>query len=224
MIVYGSSLSPFVFKVLVAGAEKSMPLDLHEVQLRDTDPVFREASPFGKMPGFRDGDFAISDSSAIITYLDALQPKHSLLPTDPRNRARAVWFDEFADTILADGTLKVFFNRWVAPFRHEQGDLAVAELAERELLPSAFEYLEGVLQAFGEYLVGGTLTLADIAVGAQFVTLDYMGLLPPSARWPRLNTYVTTVMARPTFTALTGPGRIRFDRIKAAMAEEAVRG
>lgn len=219
MIVYGSSLSPFVFKVLVAGAEKSIPLELHEVQLRDTDPAFRQASPFGKMPGFRDGDFAISDSSAIITYLDALRPEHPLLPAEPRDRARAVWFDEFADTILADATLKIFFNRWVARFRNEEGDAATAELAERELLPPAFDYLENILPASGGFLVGDGLTLADIAVGAQCVTLDYMDVLPLPAQWPRLTAYMSALMARPAFTALTVPGRAKFDAIKATLAD-----
>ncbi|WP_138983961.1 glutathione S-transferase N-terminal domain-containing protein [Sphingomonas elodea] len=32
-----------------------------------SDPEFRAISPFGKMPGFLDGDFAIADSTAIVT-------------------------------------------------------------------------------------------------------------------------------------------------------------
>lgn len=218
MIVYGSSLSPFVFKVFVAGAEKSIPLELQEVQLRDADASFRESSPFGKMPGFRDGDFAISDSSAIITYLDALRPEIPLLPADPRARARAVWFDEFADTILADATLKIFFNRWVARFRKEKGEVGLAELAENELLPASFDYLEGVVSVSDGFLVGDDLTLADVAVGAQFATLDYMDLMPDTAKWPALSAYLSTLMARPSFTTLTGPGRAKFNAIKATLS------
>ena len=69
MIVYGSPLSPFVRKTLAYVSEKGLTVELKPVGLGSQDPAFREASPFGKIPAFRDGDFAISDSTAIITYL-----------------------------------------------------------------------------------------------------------------------------------------------------------
>ena len=74
MIVYGSSLSPFVRKVLAFAAEKGIEIELKPTGLGDKDPDFIEASPFGKMPGLRDGDFAISDSSAIVAYMEAVSP------------------------------------------------------------------------------------------------------------------------------------------------------
>src|SRR3546814_35369 len=64
MIVYGSSMSPYVRKVLMFAAEKDIEVELKALGLQAEDPEFREASPFGLMPGFRDGDFTISDSSA----------------------------------------------------------------------------------------------------------------------------------------------------------------
>ena len=63
MIVYGASLSPFVRKVLAFAAEKGIEVEHKPLGLGSDDPDFLEASPFRKIPGFRDGDFAISDSS-----------------------------------------------------------------------------------------------------------------------------------------------------------------
>ena len=100
MILYGASLSPYVRKTLAVAAEKGMTLEVKPVALQAADPAFREASPFGKMPGFRDGDFAISDSTAIITYLEAIQPEPAMIPTEAKDRARTIWYEEFADTIL----------------------------------------------------------------------------------------------------------------------------
>ena len=129
MIIYGSSLSPYVRKTLAYTAEKGIAVEVKLVGLRGEDPEFREASPFGKMPGFRDGDFAISDSTAIITYLETKTPEPNLLPTEARARARTVWYEEFADTVLIAASSKVFFNRFVAPrFMGREGDLAVAEI------------------------------------------------------------------------------------------------
>jgi glutathione S-transferase len=115
MILYGAPVSPFVRKVLAFAAEKALPLELVPIGLGDQNPDFLACSPFRKMPGFTDGDFSISDSTAIVTYLDAKYPEPALLPADPENRARAIWFDEFADTMLGASGGKIFFNRVVAP-------------------------------------------------------------------------------------------------------------
>ncbi len=198
MIVYGSSMSPFVRKVLAFGAEKGIELESRPLPLGSDEPEFVEASPFKKIPGFRDGDFAISDSSAIITYLDAVKPEPNLVPLEARARARAVWFDEFADTILAGCGTKIFFNRIVAPrFMKRQGDLAMAEKAEREELPPILDYLERVIPASG-WLVDDRLTLADIAVASPFVNFNHLGLAWAEGR-PRLKAYIEAMLARDSF-------------------------
>ena len=75
MILYGSSLSPFVRKVLAFAGEKGIQLDSQPVGPGDPNPDFREASPFGTMPALADGDYRLADSSAIIHYLEALKPE-----------------------------------------------------------------------------------------------------------------------------------------------------
>jgi len=100
MILFGSTLSPYVRKVAVYAAEKGLELELQPAGLGQGGPDFKAASPFGKMPGFKDDDFLISDSTAIITYLEAKFPEPNLIPLEPRARARAIWYEELADTIV----------------------------------------------------------------------------------------------------------------------------
>ena len=198
MIVYGSSLSPYVRKVLAFAAEKGMEVELRPIGIGDQDPQFREASPFGKMPGFRDGDFAISDSTAIVTYLEALQPEPELIPSDPKARARTIWFDEFSDTIMMACGGKMFFNRVVAPrFLKRDGDLAAADKAEQEELPPILDYLETVIPESG-FLVEDRLTLADISIASPFANFRHMGINCAASR-PRLARYVDAILARPSF-------------------------
>ena len=198
MIVYGSSMSPFVRKVLAFGAEKGIELESRPLGLGSDDPDFLEASPFKKIPGFRDGDFAISDSSAIIAYLEAIQPEPNLIPTEPKARARAIWYDEFGDTILAGCGGKMFFNRIVAPrFLKREGDAAVADAAEAQELPPILDYLERVIPESG-YLVEDRLTLADIAVASPFVNLRHLGL--GIGDRPKLSAYVERMLSRPSFS------------------------
>src|SRR3546814_19176614 len=102
------------------------------------------------MPALKDGDFTLSDSTAIVTYLEAVRPEPSLIPAEPRARARTIWYDEFADTILFGCGRKMFFNRIVAPrFLGREGNLAEAEQAEREELPPILDYLEGIIPDSG---------------------------------------------------------------------------
>jgi len=199
MIVYGSSLSPFVRKVLAFGAEKGIELELKPTGLGNQDPEFREASPFGKMPGFRDGDFTVSDSSAIIFYLEAIKPEPNLIPTEAKARARTVWFDEFSDTILFACGGKMFFNRVVAPrFLGQPGDEEVAAKAECEELPPLLDYLERVIPESG-YLVEDRMTLADISVASPFANFRHLDLVIDPGRYPRLVRYVEAILDRPSF-------------------------
>ena len=92
MIVFGSTLSPFVRKVMVFGAEKGLELEWRPAGMGRGGPDFERASPFRKMPGFLDPaeDFAISDSTAIVAYLDAKHPEPNLIPTEPKARGRTI--------------------------------------------------------------------------------------------------------------------------------------
>lgn len=202
MIVYGSSLSPFVRKVLAFAAEKGIEVENQPLPPGNEDPGFLAASPFRKIPALSDGDFTISDSSAIVAYLDALQPEPNLIPAEPRARARAVWYDEFMDTILFDCGRKMFFNRIVGPkFFGVPGNMEEADKAEREQLPPLLAYLEGVIPESG-FLVEDRLTLADIAVASPFVNFHHLRIVVDPAAYPKLSRYVATLLARPSFAPL----------------------
>jgi glutathione S-transferase len=199
MILYGSSLSPYVRKVLGYAGEKGIELDLKPIVPGDPNPDFREASPFGKMPGLRDGDYALGDSSAIIHYLEAKYPEPPLIPADPKLRGRTIWFEEFADTILIACGAKIFFNRIVAPrFLGREGDIAAAEQAELNDLPPILDYLERTVPDEGGYLVGEALTLADIAVAGPFANFRHTKTRVDPERYPRTIAYVERILARPS--------------------------
>ncbi|MEP6982533.1 MAG: glutathione S-transferase family protein [Sphingomicrobium sp.] len=199
MIIYGSSMSPFVRKVLAYAAEKGIEVELVPVGIGDPNSEFRAASPFAKMPALRDGDFTLADSSAIIHYLEAKQPDPPLIPTDPRERGRAIWFEEWADSMLFACGRKMFFNRVVAPrFLGREGDLQAAATAERDELPPLFDYLEGVIPD-SNYLVGDRLTIADLGVASPFANFAHCGATVDAARYPKVAAYTGAILGRPSF-------------------------
>lgn len=200
MILYGSSMSPFVRKVIAYASEKGLEIEVRPVGIADQNPDFRAASPFGKMPALVDGDFRLADSTAIIHYLEAKHPEPALIPSDPELRGRCIWFEEFADTILAGCGAKMFYNRVVAPlFLKREGDLAAAEAAERDELPKVLDYVESVAPEGEGWLAGDRLTLADLAVASPFANLMHLKIELDPARYPRTIAYTRRILSRPSF-------------------------
>ena len=198
MIIYGALLSPFVRKVCVAAHEKGIAYEMSLKRPWIETPGFAEASPFGKIPAIRDGDYTLADSSAICAYLDAKHPAPALLPADPQARGRAVWFDEFADTMLFPAGGKILFNRLVGPkFMGVPGDEALAQQGEAELLP-LYAYLETVAPATG-WLAGADFTLGDIAVASIIRSLMYVDAQPTADMYPALAAWYKRVCARPAW-------------------------
>lgn len=198
MLVYGSLISPFVRKVAVVAAEKGLDWDLKAVGPGDSSAEFVAASPFGKIPAIRDGDFTLCDSSAIAAYVEAKHPEPALIPAQAQARGRTIWLDEFADTILADSMRKILFNRFVGPkFFKIAGNEAEALAGEAEL-PRLFEYLEGLAPDSG-WLASDSFTIADIAVASVLRSLRYVDREPDCAHYPRLAVWRERVHARPAW-------------------------
>jgi glutathione S-transferase len=216
MILYGSSLSPFVRKVLAYAAEKGIELELKPTGNAPGQPSaeFLEASPLRKMPALRDEAFTLADSSAIIQYLEARFPEPQLIPADPQMRGRVIWFEEYSDTVLASCGAKMFYNRVVLPrFMGRAGDEEAARTAECDELPPLLDYLETVVPQPGEFLVGGKITLADVAVATQFPNLEHLGCTRDRSRHGRVYAWVDTILSRPSFTTW-------IDRERAILAKE----
>ena len=200
MIVYGATLSPFVRKTLAAAAEKGIEVQSKPTRFGQPDPEFDAASPFRKIPALRDGDFTVCDSSAIIHYFEATKPEPALIPADPQGRAKVIWFEEFADTIVVGAAGAMFFNRIVAPmFLKQPGDEAAALKGEKALEP-VLDYLEGLAPAPGGFLVGDGLTLADLAVASPFANLRHLKF--DLTRWPKTRAWVDSVLERPSFAGM----------------------
>jgi glutathione S-transferase len=201
MILYGSSMSPYARKVLAFAGEKGIELELRPTgaALGEPSEDFVEASPFRKMPAFRDGGYTLADSSAIIHYLEAKFPQPALIPSDPQLRGRTIWFEEFADTILISCGAKIFFNLIVAPrFLGRPGDEEAARQAELNDLPPILDYLERTVPSGDGYLVGDGLTLADIAVAGPFANFRHTNTKVDPERYPRTVAYVDRILARPS--------------------------
>jgi glutathione S-transferase len=97
LLLYGNATwsSPYVFSCFVALRAKGLAFEVRDVALErgeHWEPAYAKQSLTARVPLLVDGDFALSESSAIDEYLeDAYSPPEygRILPAGVRERARA---------------------------------------------------------------------------------------------------------------------------------------
>ena len=170
MQLYNYFRSSASYRVRIALALKGLVYDYMPVHLLKNEqlgPSFAEISPARLVPVLQDGDKLLTQSIAIIEYLDETHPEPSLLPGDAFARARIrALAQDVACEIHPINNLRVLRylvrdlkvseddkNRW---YRHwvETG----LEVVERQLAGSADT---------GSFCFGATPTLADCVLVPQ---------------------------------------------------------
>jgi len=199
--IHGVSLSPFVRKVRVALVEKGLDYDLKPV-FPASDELL-PINPLKKIPVYEEDGFAIPDSSVILAYLERRHPQPALYPSDDRQFAQALFLEEDADTRLTEATLPFLVQNLInTKFLGQRSDPA-ALAAAHEAGETIFAYLESRIGTNAHAgIVGGRFSIADIAIGSPFVSMQQGGGDLDAARWPKLAAYVSALHARPSFEAL----------------------
>jgi len=201
--LYGANASPFVRKVRVVLAEKGIAYEHDPVVPFGVSAEYKQISPLGRIPAFRDGDRTLADSSVICAYLERTHPSPALYPSDAYDYARALWFEEYGDGGMTPVIgPKIFFQRFINPrFFGKPTDEAVVSKAIDEELPPLFDYLEREL-GDREFMVGRSFTIGDIGLGTPLVNLRHAGVRVDPKRWPKLAAYVERIHGRPSFKSL----------------------
>src|SRR5262249_1395142 len=114
--IIGSFVSPYVRKVLACMNLKGLAYEVDPITPFYGNDEFERLSPLRRIPVLIDGDFHTSDSSVICSYLDEAYLGHPLFPADPKDRARARWLEEYADSRLGDVFIwSLFYQKVVRP-------------------------------------------------------------------------------------------------------------
>ncbi|MCS6947018.1 MAG: glutathione S-transferase family protein [Steroidobacteraceae bacterium] len=189
MKVYGSPVSPYVSRVLMAGKAKGIPLTVDNPPGGNfKSPEYLALNPMGKMPTLADGDFALAESGTILEYLEDLGQGKPLLPKEPRARALARLIARITDIYLVPQFGGFFKNMNPAQRNQAEVDASIAGTK------SALGYLEHYADPVGPYLIGRELTLADctllptLMVGCKFVYIPFglgnaLDATPKLKRW-----------------------------------------
>jgi glutathione S-transferase len=195
--LYGVPLSPFARKALLTLDYKELEYENVPTFPGDEAPEFRAISPLGKIPVIEHDGFTVSDTSVICRYIDRIAPQNSIYPSDPQLEAKACWLEEYADSRLIENCALLFRERLLNPkmFNQPTNDEAVQDVLENGM-PECLAYLESVIPEAG-YLVGDSLSIADIAITTCFVQARYGDFDVDGAVAPKLRSYLDRAFAAP---------------------------
>ena len=205
IVVHGAVVSPYVRKVRVLCTEKGIRFESRELVPALHAAELLAMNQLGKIPILEDEGTFIPDSSVICAYLERVHPSPALLPEDPKDYARALFLEEWADTKALEAFAPALVERVIMRLYFQKGpDEKRVARARAEIVPPILDWLETQLRsepASGEGLVGGRFSLADCAVGAQLQSWVLGGEEIDAARWPKVRAYSDSVLSRPSFVA-----------------------
>jgi glutathione S-transferase len=139
--------------------ELSLPYTFHPVSF-PADAPYLALNPLGTVPLLRDGDVQIIESVAMMLYLAGTHGPTPLLPPPGAAYARMLELAVFAEATFGGCINPLLAARFAAP-PEERDNWSVRRLQAR-----ATSYVDYLAARLGDaaYLVGDTLTLADISV------------------------------------------------------------
>lgn len=199
LTIHGVPISVHTRKVVAAAILKGLAFRVEPVIPFRPPEGWRDLSPTGLIPAIEDEGFTLADSTAICLYLERKAPQSPLLPAGAQDYGRALWFDAYAGgTIFRTFIHGLFFQKVIRPnILGESPDPAVIEQLRTDVEPQVFGYLD---RQAGPYLVGGSLTLADIAVTSNLINYRYLGFQVDAVRYPRLADYAGRMVAEPVLS------------------------
>lgn len=161
----GTPISNYYNKAKLALLEKGIPFTEELVQPGSTEPSVLRDSPVGKIPHLRTPQGPLSESQAILDYLEALQPEPPLLPREPYAMAKVKELCKFIDLNLELVVRPLYGQAFF-------GGKASAETIER-IAPALRKNLAGFrrIAVFKPYVAGGQFTQADCCAWASLPLL-----------------------------------------------------
>jgi elongation factor 1-gamma len=198
--IYSYPKNSRVFKSLIAAKYVGVELDQPAITLGKDNrtPEFLAKFPTGLVPAFENDRVQLIESNAIAFYV-ASQGDGRLLGRDKEQKAQVMqWLTYLNGQIenpIIQWILPVF---GITPFDENARKRAVADVK------SGLEVLDRVLEN-KTYLVGESITLADIVAACSFY-LGVVYLLSPEHIGPYKNVvrYLRTLYAQPNFHAVIG--------------------
>ncbi len=203
MKLHGYFRSSAAFRVRIALNLKGLQYEQAFVHLRKGEqsaPAFLKLNPQGLVPALEDGPHLLTQSLAIVEYLDETHPQPPLLPKSPAERARVrALAQAIASDIHPINNLRVLvYLKKVLKVADEQHDAWY-----RHWIHEGFKGLEGMLQTdgTGRFCHGDTPGLADICLVPQVFNAQRFCSAADLTAYPTILRVFGECMKLPAFEA-----------------------
>ena len=176
--------------------ELEQPYRLHEVDFRAGEhrsPEYLQLNPNGKVPTLVDGDLALSESAAILTYLGDRCPEAGLVPAaGTAERALYNQWLFFCMSELEQPLWSISKHKFALPREVRIPEMKqVARYEFSRAVPTVDQQL-----ADRSYILGDRFTAADILIGH---TLIWAKKFEVPLESERLESYVADLQQRPAY-------------------------
>lgn len=204
-IVFGASYSVYTRIVRLVLEEKRVGYDLAEIDVfapGGPPAGYLARHPFGRIPAFQHGDFALYEAGAIARYVDEAFPGPALQSADPQGRARMAQAISILDSYAFHPLVLTIYVERVS--RAGQSDEAAIDAA----LPQAERVLAALTELLDDhaFLAGPSLSLADLHAAPM---VAYFRLAPEGAtmlaRYTALARWWDAMATRPAVLATRFP-------------------
>lgn len=201
--LHNFQLSPFCRKVRLVLGEKK--LGFESIAERPWEPRadLLPLDPSGQLPVLiEEGGFSVSDSQAIVEYLEEMHPDPALMPKRAADRAEVrrltAWFDRF---FFAEVSSVVVREKLLKRYRQ-----AASPEPNLAALRASLEALRGHLEfvvklAEQRDFLAGAMSFADFSAAAHLSCVDYFGDVPWDD-FPRAREWYARLKSRPCFRPL----------------------
>ena len=118
--------------------EKGVAFESHYLDLLSFDqhkPDYLAVNPLGTIPAMTHGDRVLTESTAIMEYVDEAFPGPSLMPADPVDRWRVRWWMKFMDQWLGPSFSMIGWSVFVGPSVRQRDPAELDAAIERIPMP-----------------------------------------------------------------------------------------
>jgi len=158
-------------------------------------PEYLDKSPLGKVPALETPEGFVSESRAILEYIERAYPQHSLLPASPFGIAKVQELSQFIELYFELVARRLIPNL----FSGTEPDPTVLKEVESSLNKAVVALAK--LSTFEQFAYGDQFTLADIAAILNLPIVRNVGLKflgkDPLSDVPGLDAYCKRMEERP---------------------------
>lgn len=157
-------------------------------------PEFRAVNPHKRVPALTlDDGRVLTQSLAIIDYLDETHPNPPFLPRDPYERAKVRAFSQVIACDIHPLNNLIALQYLRRTLKHEQAEI---DAWYHNWIHIGFETLEATIEP-GPYCFGGNVTLADICLIPQIYNARRLKV--PLDKYPKLVAAEAALLKLPAF-------------------------